>query len=114
MAGQTSRILARIGIAAAVVATPVALAAPAQAATPAEWDAVAECESSGDWSINTGNDYYGGLQFSDQTWDGFGGEQYASTADQASREQQIEIAEKVLAEQGWGAWPTCSEEAGVA
>ena len=71
------------------------------------WDEVAACESGGNWSINTGNGYYGGLQFSSQTWNGFGGGQYASTADKASKSQQIAIAEKVLAEQGKGAWPNC-------
>ncbi len=66
-----------------------------------------QCESGGDWSINTGNGYYGGLQFSASTWAAYGGTQYASTADQASKSQQIEIAEKVLAGQGKGAWPSC-------
>lgn len=71
------------------------------------WDAVAECESGGNWAINTGNGYYGGLQFSQSTWTGYGGGAYASTANQATREQQIEIAERVLDGQGIGAWPTC-------
>ncbi|WP_166741647.1 resuscitation-promoting factor [Cumulibacter soli] len=71
------------------------------------WDAVAQCESGGNWSINTGNGFYGGLQFSASTWTGYGGGAYASTADQATREQQIAIAEKVLAGQGPGAWPHC-------
>lgn len=71
------------------------------------WDEVAACESGGNWSINTGNGYYGGLQFSQQTWEGFGGTQYASSADKASKSQQIAVAEKVLAEQGKGAWPNC-------
>ena len=77
------------------------------------WDAVAECESGGDWSINTGNGYYGGLQFSPDTWLAYGGDQYAATADQATPEQQVEIAQKVLAEQGPGAWPVCSVKAGL-
>lgn len=111
---RSSRLFARTALAALALATPVALAAPAQAATSAQWDAVAECESGGNWSTNTGNGYYGGLQFSDSTWDGYGGEAYAATADNATRAQQIAIAEKVLAGQGWGAWPTCSEQAGVA
>ena len=77
-------------------------------AVPASaWDQVAQCESGGDWHINTGNGYYGGLQFAPQTWVGFGGEKYAKTADRATREQQIDIAERVLAVQGPGAWPTC-------
>ncbi|WP_303707925.1 transglycosylase family protein [Janibacter sp. CX7] len=80
---------------------------------PSVWDAVAECESGGDWSINTGNGYYGGLQFSPDTWLAYGGDQYAATADQATPEQQVEIAQKVLAEQGPGAWPVCSVKAGL-
>lgn len=73
------------------------------------WDAVAECESGGNWAISTGNGYYGGLQFSQSTWTGYGGGAYASTANQATREQQIEIAENVLAGQGVGAWPVCGQ-----
>lgn len=110
---RSSRMFARTGLVAAALLTPMALATPAQAATEAQWDAVAACESGGNWSINTGNGYYGGLQFSDATWDGYGGEKYAATADNATRAQQIHIAEKVLDGQGWGAWPTCSKQAGV-
>ena len=72
-----------------------------------DWDGVAQCESSGNWSINTGNGYYGGLQFGASTWDAYGGTAYAPRADLASRAQQIAVAEKVLAGQGRGAWPTC-------
>lgn len=79
----------------------------AQAATEAEWDAVAQCESGGNWSINTGNGYHGGLQFHPDTWNGHGGQEFAPTADQATKEQQIIVAERVLATQGKGAWPTC-------
>lgn len=114
MARRTTRNLARAGVAVAAVAAPLALATPASAASGEDWNRVAECESGQRWHLDTGNGYYGGLQFSDSTWDGFGGEEYASTADDASREQQIVIAERVLDEQGWDAWPTCSEEAGVA
>ena len=77
------------------------------------WDRIAACESGGNWSINTGNGYYGGLQFSAGTWLAYGGGAYASTANLASRDEQIAIAEKVQAAQGWGAWPVCSREAGV-
>jgi hypothetical protein len=80
---------------------------PAPAPSAHDWDAVAQCESGGNWSINTGNGYYGGLQFSASTWQAFGGTQYAARADLATREQQIAVAEKVLAAQGKGAWPTC-------
>ncbi|MDN6329278.1 MAG: transglycosylase family protein, partial [Brachybacterium sp.] len=90
----------------AVVATGMlATGGAANAATG--WDEVAACESGGDWSINTGNGYYGGLQFSQSTWEGFGGTEYAASADQASKSQQIAVAERVLAEQGAGAWPNC-------
>ncbi|HLR85944.1 MAG TPA: transglycosylase family protein [Nocardioidaceae bacterium] len=101
--------------AAAAVAVPVVGGAtsPASAADGSTWDELAQCESGGDWSINTGNGYYGGLQFSSSTWSSFGGGQYASTADQASRGEQIAIAEKVLDAQGWGAWPACSAELGL-
>jgi resuscitation-promoting factor RpfA len=91
----------------------VTTAGSASAASGATWDAVAACESGGNWSINTGNGYYGGLQFAQSTWEGFGGTSYAARADLASRDQQIAIAEKVLAVQGPGAWPTCSVKAGL-
>jgi len=81
-------------------------AAPA-VADGSRWDQIAQCEAGGNWHINTGNGYYGGLQFSAGTWDAYGGGQYAPTADQATREQQIAIGQKVQAAQGWGAWPTC-------
>jgi hypothetical protein len=77
------------------------------------WDAVAACESGGDWSIDTGNGYYGGLQFAAGTWRAHGGEEFAPMADQATRDQQIAIAERVLDEQGWGAWPSCSRRLGL-
>jgi len=96
----------------AVVVPALALAAPASAATDSTWDSVAQCESSGNWSINTGNGYFGGLQFSQSTWDEYGGGAYASRADLATRSQQIVIAEKTLAGQGWGAW-TCAAIVGA-
>ncbi|MEU7279289.1 transglycosylase family protein [Streptomyces sp. NPDC045431] len=101
------RFAAFAGITGVAVAAPLMGATSASAATSAEWDKVAQCESGGNWSINTGNGYYGGLQFSASTWAAYGGTAYASTADQASKAQQIEIAEKVLAGQGKGAWPVC-------
>jgi resuscitation-promoting factor RpfB len=76
------------------------------------WDRIAECESGGNWSINTGNGYYGGLQFSKSTWDNYGGDVYAAYPHQASKAQQIAIAEKVrAAEGGYGAWPHCGGRA---
>ncbi|WP_369169896.1 transglycosylase family protein [Streptomyces sp. R28] len=105
---KAARAIAVVGVTgAAAVAAPLMAAGSASAATASEWDAVAQCESGGDWAINTGNGYYGGLQFSSSTWAAYGGTAYASTADQASKGQQIEIAEKVLASQGKGAWPNC-------
>jgi cell wall-associated NlpC family hydrolase len=105
--------IALAGTAGAVVAI-LGGAAPAQAASDATWDKVAACESSGNWSTNTGNGYHGGLQFAPSTWAGFGGTQYAARADLATREQQIAVAEKVLAVQGPGAWPVCGARAGLA
>jgi resuscitation-promoting factor RpfA len=84
------------------------LAAPASAASH-DWSGVAKCESGGNWSTNTGNGYYGGLQFSASTWAGYGGTAYASRADLASAGEQIAVAEKVLAGQGIGAWPVCGK-----
>ncbi|MET7288557.1 transglycosylase family protein [Streptomyces sp. NPDC005573] len=101
------RALAFAGVAGTAVAAPLMAAGNASAATGSEWDAVAQCESGGNWAINTGNGYYGGLQFSASTWAAYGGTQYAATADKATRTQQITVAEKVLAAQGKGAWPTC-------
>jgi LysM repeat protein len=101
------RVATLAGVAGAAVAVPLMGATGASAATASEWDAVAQCEAGGNWSINTGNGYYGGLQFSASTWAAYGGTAYASTADQASKSQQITIGEKVLAAQGKGAWPTC-------
>ncbi len=77
------------------------------------WDQIAQCESGGNWSINTGNGYYGGLQFAHSTWTGFGGQQYAEYAHQASRAEQIIVAERVLDSQGWDAWPTCARRLGL-
>ena len=77
------------------------------------WDALAQCEATGNWSINTGNGFSGGLQFTPSTWAAFGGTEYAPQAWQASREQQIAVAQKVQAAQGWGAWPACTSKLGL-
>jgi len=97
-----------------VAAIPLAAASalPASAATSA-WDRLAGCESGGNWDINTGNGYYGGLQFADGTWDGNGGGKYASRADLATRAEQIVIASKLLNSSGWGPWPACSSRLGL-
>jgi resuscitation-promoting factor RpfA len=100
----------------AVLGTGVALAVDqgtADAATVSTWDKVAACESSGNWAINTHNGYFGGLQFTSSTWGSFGGHAYAPQANQATKAQQIAVAEKVLASQGPGAWPVCGPRAGL-
>lgn len=104
------RTAAGVALAGLVVSAPLALATPAQAAP--NWDLLAQCESGGNWSINTGNGYYGGLQFAPGTWTGHGGGKYAPRADLATREQQIAIAQRVLAGQGPGAWPACTRKTG--
>jgi hypothetical protein len=104
-------------LAGAALLAPLGLLAATGTATAADsgvWDRIAQCESGGDWHINTGNGYYGGLQFSAATWRAYGGTAHAPTADRATRSQQIAIATKVQRAQGWGAWPTCSARAGAA
>ena len=88
-------------------AAPVSTPAPASSAGGANWNAIAACESGGNWSINTGNGFYGGLQFTQQTWLGYGGGQYAPSANLATPSEQIAVAQRVLAGQGIGAWPVC-------
>ena len=105
----TGRNIARTAIAGAVIGAPLAAAPMASADTGTAWDKLAQCESTGNWGINTGNGFSGGLQFTPSTWRAFGGE---GVAHHASREEQIVVAERVLAKQGWGAWPVCSRKAG--
>ncbi|WP_329415712.1 transglycosylase family protein [Streptomyces sp. NBC_00704] len=95
------------------MAIPLIGAGAAQAADVDTWNKVAACESTGDWSIDSGNGYYGGLQFTQSTWEAYGGARYAPRADLATRDQQIAVAEKVLDGQGPGAWPVCSGKAGL-
>ncbi|MFE1879461.1 transglycosylase family protein [Streptomyces diastatochromogenes] len=95
------------------LAIPLVAAGTADAADASTWNKVAACESSGNWSINTGNGYYGGLQFTQSTWEAYGGTRYAPRADLATRGEQIAVAEKVLDGQGPGAWPVCSVRAGL-
>ncbi|MEB8340283.1 transglycosylase family protein [Streptomyces endophyticus] len=95
------------------MAIPIIGAGTAQAADVHTWNKVAACESSGNWSINTGNGFFGGLQFTRSTWAAYGGTAYAPRADLADRDQQIAVAEKVLKGQGPGAWPVCSQRAGL-
>ncbi len=112
---SSSRVPARALRRGAVVLTGAAavslgvLTGQASAAASNDWDAVAQCESSGNWAINTGNGYSGGLQFSSSTWAAFGGHEYASNAHVATKAQQIAVAERTLDVQGPGAWPSCGK-----
>jgi nucleoid-associated protein YgaU len=113
MKNSTFRTAARRGVTlAAVSAAGLVLSATAANATTSAstWDALAQCESGGNWSTNTGNGYTGGLQFSDSTWAAYGG---TGSAADATREQQIAVAEQIQASQGWGAWPSCAAELGL-
>jgi nucleoid-associated protein YgaU len=101
---------ARLAIGMMSTVALLATAAPAQA--DVNWDAIAQCESGGNWGINSGNGYHGGLQFSRRTWKAHGGGKFASTANRASRSEQIQVAERVLRGQGLGAWPVCGKRAG--
>ncbi|GGV64560.1 hypothetical protein GCM10010277_71380 [Streptomyces longisporoflavus] len=95
------------------MALPLIGTGTAEAADVDTWNKVAACESTGNWSINTGNGFYGGLQFKQSTWEAYGGTAYAPRADRATKDQQIAVAEKVLDAQGPRAWPVCSERAGL-
>jgi nucleoid-associated protein YgaU len=111
-ASKMVRFAAFAGVAGTAIAVPLIGATSSSAASVATWDAVAQCESGGNWSINTGNGYYGGLQFSQSSWEAAGGLQYASRADLATKDQQIAVAEKLLAIQGPGAW-SCASAGGL-
>lgn len=104
-----TRTIARVAVAGIAVGAPLAIAATPASAT--NWDAIAQCESGGNWSTNTGNGYYGGLQFTQSTWKAYGG---TGSPQGASRDQQIAVAERVMQGQGPGAWPVCSKKAGSA
>jgi len=99
-----------VGAAAVGLGATVGVGTSAASAAEHDWSGVAACESGGNWSINSGNGYYGGLQFNQGTWAAYGGTAYAARADQASASQQIAVAEKVLAGQGVGAWPVCGKK----
>ncbi|WP_460717693.1 transglycosylase family protein [Nocardia heshunensis] len=101
-----TRALGLAAVTGALVAVPFGFTATASAAPAHDWDGVAQCESGGNWGINTGNGYYGGLQFSQGTWNANGG---AGSASNASKAEQIRVAENVLATQGVGAWPVCGQ-----
>ncbi|WUR80741.1 transglycosylase family protein [Streptomyces phaeochromogenes] len=110
---QAPALLVAAGVTGSAIAIPLLGATGASAASGTTWDAVAECESGGSWSANSGNGYYGGLQMTQETWEDNGGLDYAPSADQASRSQQIAVAEKILAKQGTSAWATCGLVAGL-
>ncbi|MGZ3115919.1 transglycosylase family protein [Streptomyces sp. H62] len=110
---QAPALVVAAGVTGSAIAIPLLGATGAHAADGANWDRVAECETGGAWSQSSGNGYYGGLQLSQDVWEQYGGLEYASSADQASRSQQIRIAEKLRADQGIAAWPTCGLLAGL-
>ncbi|MET9593700.1 transglycosylase family protein [Streptomyces sp. NPDC006516] len=111
---QAPAIVVAAGVTGSAIAIPLLGAGGAQAAEATTWDRVAECESGGMWSADLGNGYYGGLQFSQDTWSAYGGTAYAPRADLASRSQQIAVAEKVLDDKGPQAWPSCAVISGLA
>lgn len=109
----TEKVVAAATVMGVGLALPLTLTGNAHAADVNVWDKVAKCESTNNWSINTGNGFYGGLQFTQSTWAAYGGLKYASRADLATKAEQIAVAEKVLNAQGAGAWPVCSAAAGL-
>ncbi|MGW2561379.1 transglycosylase family protein [Streptomyces sp. NPDC001514] len=111
---QAPALVVAAGVTGSAIAIPLLGAGSASAADAATWDRVADCESGGMWSADLGNGYYGGLQFSQDAWEQYGGTAYAPRADLASRSQQIAVAEKVLAAQGPTAWPSCAVITGLA
>ncbi|MER8071988.1 transglycosylase family protein [Streptomyces sp. NPDC094034] len=110
---QAPALIVAAGVTGSAIAIPLLGAAGASAADASTWDRVAECESGGMWSADLGNDFFGGLQISQETWDDFGGAEYAARADLASRSQQIAIAERILEAQGPRAWASCAAVAGL-
>ena len=121
---NTGRFVVRTGAMALMAAAPLGMAGTAMAAPggaggaapsankDATWDKLAHCESTGNWDADTGNGFQGGLQFTPSTWKRFGGTEFASSPEKASREQQIEVAKRVQDEQGWKAWPACTKKLG--
>ncbi|MFF8478286.1 transglycosylase family protein [Streptomyces sp. NPDC015414] len=110
---QAPALLVAAGVTGSAIAIPLLGAASANAADGTTWDKVAECESGGSWSADTGNGYYGGLQIPQDDWAAYGGTKYAPTADQASRSQQIAVAERILADKGTTPWTTCALLSGL-
>lgn len=119
---NTGRQAARVGALTAIAAAPLGIVGTASAAESspsaptvektATWDKLAHCESTGNWQADTGNGFKGGLQFTPSTWKSFGGGEYAASPENASKQQQIEVAKKVQDQQGWKAWPSCTKKLG--
>jgi resuscitation-promoting factor RpfA len=110
-ASRMGRGIARLAVVGAIAAAvPLGISGTANAAEASPWDRLAKCESGGNWKINTGNGYYGGLQFNPRTWRAHGGK---GMPHQASKAEQIRVAQKVLKTQGWKAWPACSKKLGL-
>ncbi|MFH9006460.1 transglycosylase family protein [Streptomyces afghaniensis] len=110
---QAPALLVAAGVTGSAIAIPLLGASGASAADGTTWDRVADCETGGAWSQNSGNGYFGGLQLSQEDWENHGGLDYAPSADLASRSQQIAVAERILADQGVGAWRTCGLLSGL-
>ncbi|UIX33521.1 LysM peptidoglycan-binding domain-containing protein [Streptomyces sp. GQFP] len=110
---QAPALLVAAGVTGSALAIPLLAATGASAASGTTWDRVAECESGGSWSANSGNGFYGGLQLTQADWEAYGGLTYAPSADQASRSQQIAVAESVLADRGAGVWEACALLSGL-
>lgn len=109
--GSAARTIAKVAAVGIIAGAPLGLAVGTANAAPVNWDALAQCEASGNWGANTGNGYYGGLQFTQQTWNAYGGQGNPANA---SREQQIAVAERVAVGQGVSnAWPACSRKLGA-
>ncbi|MEU9730500.1 transglycosylase family protein [Streptomyces sp. NPDC048002] len=110
---QAPALIVAAGVTGSAIAIPLLGATGASAAEGTTWDRVAECESGGSWSEDSGNGYYGGLQVTQENWEEYGGKAYAASPDRASRSQQIAVAERILADQGLAAWPTCGPLSGL-
>ncbi|MFF0789527.1 transglycosylase family protein [Streptomyces spiralis] len=110
---QAPALFVTAGVTGSAIAIPLLGATGAHAADGTTWDKVAQCETGGSWSADNGNGYYGGLQLTQDDWEKYGGLDFAPSADQASRSQQIAVAEKILADQGPGAWPACGLLSGL-
>ena len=101
-------LVSTAALAAATITPVVATTTTADAASVRTWNRIAHCESGGRWHINTGNGYFGGLQISKATWNGYGGRKFARYPHGATKRQQIRVAERIRHGQGWGAWPSCA------